>query len=205
MNGSTYETKDRKEKIETYEWDDVWIDFATAPEEKRVFYIGDSISRGIRRIATEKTGGKIHFDSFATSKAVDNPFFVPSVSLFAKQETRRDAVIFNNGLHGWHLDDETEYKKFYEEMVSFLIKEFAGTPVYIVLTTHVSDADRGKRVIARNNAALEIAKKYNLEVIDLYSASLENAHLLSSDGVHFSREGYEKLAEKILDTVCNVR
>ena len=39
---------------------------------------------------------------------------MPSVKLFAQQESRRDAVVFNNGLHGWHLDDSTEYAEHYE-------------------------------------------------------------------------------------------
>ncbi len=201
MDGFTYEFEDRKERLERYEWDNVIINLATTPEEKRVLYIGDSISVGTRNIATDKTGGKIQFDGFGTSKALDNPYFVLALSLFAEQEVRRDAVIFNNGLHGWHLDDETEYKKYYDEMISFLMTKFSGTPVYIVLTTHLANPDREKRVIKRNTAAIEVAEKYGLPVIDIYSVTLENANLLAADGAHFSNEGYEKIAEKIIETI----
>ena len=55
--------------------------------------------------------------------------------------------------------------------------------------------------MARNEVALEIAKKYDLPVIDLYTVSINNKDLLTEDGVHFTKAGYEKLAEKILETL----
>ncbi len=86
-------------------------------------------------------------------------------------------------------------------MISFLITKFSKTPVYIVLTTHLANPEREKRVIKRNTAALEIAGKYGLDVIDIYSVTLENADLLAEDGAHFTKEGYEKIAEKIIETI----
>lgn len=204
MSDFTYEKEDRENSLEKYEWDNVWIDTATDLSRKRVLYIGDSISCGSRRKATLTTNESILFDGFGTSKAVDNPYFKDSVKLFAKQEVRRDAVIFNNGLHGFHLDDSTEYKKHYEEMVKFLLEEFAGTPLIIVLTTHVADENRNNRVLLRNKAATEIAEKYGLKIIDLYSVSLENEDLLRPDGVHFTDEGYQKLVDEILNGLKGV-
>ena len=203
MGSFTYENNDRNEKLETYEWDNVWIDHADNPDARRVLYIGDSISCGTRHEATKKTNEELLFDGFGTSKGIDNPYFMRAVSLFAAQEGKREAVIFNNGLHGWHLDDETEYKNYYEEMIKALLKEFSDTPLYIVLTTYVTDAERANRVIVRNKVAAEIAKKYSLPVIDLYSVSLKHKDLISSDGVHFSKEGYEKLAEEIIKSLNN--
>ncbi len=205
MTGFTYEQNERKEKLETYEWDNLWIERATTPESTRVLYIGDSISCGTRRIATMRTNEKILFDGFGTSKAVDNPYFIDSVKIFAAQEERRDAVLFNNGLHGWHLCDETEYAVYYEKMVRFLMESFCDTPVFLVLTTHVSNEARDKRVVARNKIALEIAGKYNLHVIDLYSVTLENSSLLSNDGVHFVQEGYELIADTIIGEISSKR
>ena len=45
------------------------------------------------------------------------------------------------------------------------------------------------------------SEKYSLPVIDLYSVSLENKHLLTADGVHFTPDGYKKLAGKIVETL----
>lgn len=204
MNDFTYEEQDRKISLEKYEWDNVWIEHAPELSLKRVLYIGDSISCGNRRKATLLTNEEMLFDGFGTSKAVDNPYFKDSLKIFAAQEGRRDAVIFNNGLHGFHLDDSTDYKKHYEEMVKFLMEEFSGTPIFIVLTTCVEDEKRHGRVIERNKAAKEIADKYGLEIIDLYSASLKNKNLMRDDGVHFTDEGYEKLSEEIVTRIKDV-
>ena len=75
MTDFTYAFKDRKERLETYEWDNVWWECADDCETPRVLYIGDSISCGTRRFATEATENTILFDGVGTSKAVDNPLF----------------------------------------------------------------------------------------------------------------------------------
>ena len=85
-------------------------------------------------------------------------------------------------------------------MVRFLVKEFEGTPVLIVLTTHVADETTEQRVILRNNAAREIAERYKLPVVDLYaiSAAMDG---LSGDGVHFTEQGYQALAAELVAAV----
>ena len=200
MDKFTYETEDRNSELEQMEWDNVWWEQTSNSEAARVLYIGDSISCGIRHIATERSNGKYLFDGFGTSKAVDNAYFASAVSLFAKQQQRRKIVIFNNGLHGFHLDDTKEYKEYYEKQVQFLLEEFKGTPVALVLSTYVVGEDH-ERVIARNNGVREIGGKYNLPIIDLYTTSAEYKHLQIQDGVHYTTEGYEKMAEKLLEFI----
>ena len=166
-----------------------------------MLYIGDSISCATRRTATSASEDKILFDGFGTSKALDNPFFFDFVRIFAKQQKYRNAVLFNNGLHGWHLNDDVQYPYYFEEAVRFLLEEFKDTPVAIVLTTSVSDAEREQRVKRRNEAARRIADQYGLPVIDLYSVSAEFSALRKADGVHFTDAGYQKFAEQILRDV----
>ena len=181
---------------ETYEWDNAWIEHADSPDRKRVLYIGDSISCGTRHIATDLTGCNILFDGFGTSKALDNPYYADSLRLFAAQEGQRNAVLFNNGLHGFHLNDETAYREHYEKMAAFLVQEFKNTPIFILLTTHVSDEAQNQRVILRNQAAREIAKQYKLPVIDLYTVSAAMPDQLT-DGVHFTEDGHRLFAEHV--------
>ena len=197
----TYEFENKNERLETYEWDNVWWEHADKDDINRVLYIGDSISCGTRRIATETANGEMYFDGLGTSKGIDNPFFFDTISMFAKQQGSRSAVLFNNGLHGWHLDDENGYKCYYELMIQFLITEFDKTPVYLVLTTHVADGERDRRVVARNAVVCELAKQYGLPVIDLYTPTLENAQLISGDGVHLVKEGYQMLADCIIKEI----
>ena len=195
--------KENSAQFETFEWDNVWIEHADQPERKRILYIGDSISCGTRLIATAMTDKQLLFDGFGTSKALDNPWFQEALHLFAVQQCQRSAVLFNNGLHGFHLDDETSYRAYYEKMVQFLVKEFDGIPVFIVLTTHIADIAQNQRVILRNRAARDIAEKYQLPVIDLYSATEPIADQLT-DGVHFTEAGYRIIAKTLVEALGTI-
>ena len=201
MQEFTYEKENIQTPLETYEWDNVWWEQAPDTEKKRILYIGDSISCGLRQILTELADNQFLVDGFGTSKGIDNPFFSDSVRLFAKQQKAREMILFNNGLHGFHLEDSTEYRMYYEKMVQFLMSEFANTPIILVLSTCVADEARNKRVIERNQSVMEIAKQYNLPVIDLYKASEKYLKFRREDGVHFNAEGYQKLAQIVLEQI----
>lgn len=185
-------------EFETYEWDNLWIHQTGDESTPRVLYIGDSISQMTRTQATQASENKLLFDGFASSKALDNPYFCDSVALFAKQEKYRNAIIFNNGLHGWHLDDKTQYPLFYEKTVEFLLKEFKDIPLFLVLTTSVTSEETEKRVRERNEAVKSIAQKYALPIIDLHSVSLEYSHFRKDDGIHYMPDGYKRFAERIV-------
>ena len=200
MSTFTYEYSTTT-KLETFEWDNTWIDHANDRECARVLYIGDSISCGVRKLCTERSKGKFLFDGFGTSKALDHPVFFESVRLFASQQPRRDLILFNNGLHGWHLNDQKEYAAYYERMIQTIRREYPQTTLYLVLTTAVADEATNLRVNARNAVALDLARQYALPTIDLYTVSEQFSFLRATDGVHYTKEGYEKFADCILSTV----
>lgn len=196
MRDLTYEFDTKNTVLETYEWDNTWIEFANDKFANRILYIGDSISGDTRYYLNELLNDNALVDRFGTSKSLDNPYFFESLKVYTKQLPKIDAILFNNGLHGWHLNDDSEYPAHYEKMLEFLIKEY-NVPIYIVLTTFVKDIERNNRVIERNSAVLKIAEKYNLKTIDLYTASKENSFMMFEDGVHFVQEGYKLLAQTI--------
>ena len=198
---NTYEFTDRDERLEVYEWDSVWWEHASTEGVPRVLYIGDSISRATRGFATEVATEKIYFDNVATSKALDNPYFFDTIKLFAAQQVRCDAVVINNGLHGWHLEDSKEYKQHYENMILFLREFFKDIPVMLVLTTHVADPERDKRVIERNKAVCELAEQYGLDIIDFYKPVFEHSDLITEDGVHLFDDGSKILADVLVNSV----
>ena len=198
MGNFTYEFENRSQHLEEYEWDYTWIEHADKVDLPRVLYIGDSISCATRNVATEIADGALYFDGFGTSKAVDNPYFPDAIRLFAKQQGARKAIVFNNGLHGWHLDDETAYGQSYEQFLKFLLAEFPGTPVFLALTTAVRSEKRTPRIIARNQAVLALGEKYHLPVIDLYSLVDQNRSLISQDGVHLTEDGYRHIGQEIV-------
>ncbi len=204
MSEFTYEFENHAARLETYEWDNVWWEHAGTEGVPRVLYIGDSISCATRRMATEVAEEKIFFDGLGTSKGIDNPYFLDTVRMFASQQKERAVIAFNNGLHGWHLEDETEYKAYYERIIQFLMKEFSESPLLLVLTTHVVNPERAERVAVRNKVVLELAEKYGLMAVDFYSITKSHAELLSKDGVHLVPEGYKMLAECLVSSVKEV-
>ena len=194
----TYEFCDVSTPLETYEWDDVWFEKTGNGIAKRVLYIGDSISCGVRKNITKLSFDSILCDGYATSKAVDNAHLTTMISLVLSQQTKCDAVLFNNGLHGWHLPDE-EYLSGYENAVKFMLSK-TKAPLYILLTTTIK-GDRNDRVIKRNEFAKNVANKYNLQVIDLYDVSQKNINLMCDDGVHFVDACYEIFAQEIIKNI----
>lgn len=201
MKDFTYEFEHRSENLEVYEWDNVWWEQTGKKDAPRVLYIGDSISCATRRVATREAQSTVLFDGLGTSKALDNPFFYDTVNLYVRQQQGRQAVLFNNGLHGWHLDDETDYRKYYEKMIEFLKSKFEGTPVVLLLTTSVADPVREARVIVRNRVVMELAKKHELPTIDLYSITHMHPELRTGDGVHLTADGYSLLAKELVERV----
>jgi len=201
MSDYTYAAENREQALEKYEWDNVWWESADSTGVPRVLYIGDSISCQTRRVATDVAEEKIFFDGFGTSKAVDNPYFTQAIRMFAMQQGERFVVLFNNGLHGWHLDDKTAYKQHYERILQFLLEEFSNTPIVLLLTTAIADQDRDARVVERNRAVIELAQQYGLPVIDLYSVVRQHQEVLSEDGVHLLPEGCVVLANVLVEKV----
>lgn len=124
-----------------------------------------------------------------------------TLSLFVSQLPKVELILFNNGLHGWHLDDSTDYAKFYDEMVVCLIDNYPDIPLILVLTTYIKNETRLERVKVRNNEVLKIAEKYQLPVIDLFKVTEKNKEHLSEDGIHFTQEGYNIIAKEIVSAI----
>lgn len=196
----TYETENTTSELETFEWDNPWWEQAPDTKKTRVLYIGDSISYGIRRHATEISENTLLFDNFSTSKALDNPYFADSLALFAKQERYRSVVLFNNGLHGFHLNDSL-FERYYRKMIVYLKESFQNIPIMVVLSTTVGDTERRACIIRRNAIAQKIANENGLDVIDLFEASERMTELQTADLVHFNEEGFHALAKIVVDAV----
>ena len=185
-------------RLETYEWEETWWEQTGNHTARRILYIGDSISCGIRKLITKLSNGTVLCDGYGTSKAVDNPWLIPAIGL-CLQQSSCDAILFNNGLHGGHLSPE-DYERHYEKVLLSLLE--TKKPIYILLsTTDIVNPTRSARVPVRNAVAEKLAKKYDLPIIDLYTVAVENEKLHAPDGVHFPPEGYERMAQYILDAI----
>ena len=199
MSHFTYQVDETGVPLETYEWDRSWWEHTENKTAKRVFYIGDSISWGIRPEAQRLVKSEVLFDALATSKSLDNPYLLRTLELVLQQTASAEAILVNNGLHGWHLRDETDYPQFFRKLLEELKKYQPN--VAVILTTCVADPQRNARVLARNEGAASVAKELGCAVIDLYTPSLQCAH---RDGVHFNAEGYCSLAEVLVSHVREI-
>ncbi|MBE6912236.1 MAG: hypothetical protein E7473_06905 [Ruminococcaceae bacterium] len=88
-------------------------------------------------------------------------------------------------------------------MIAFLQSEFCNTPLVLIETTYVSDLVNSERVKMRNSMMRKLAEKYGVSIIDFFELSKENQHFLI-DGVHFTAEGYEILAKRLLDSLDGI-
>jgi len=205
----TYETNNT-EKLETYEWDNLWWEYANDTTKKdRILLIGDSISCGYRGLVNKELKGKIYADGLGTSKALDNPSFFPLISYVTSQQQNCRLIQFNNGLHGWHLSIE-EYKEYYQKMVSFLRESYSDKILILALTTPARNSKdllkldaRNDEVILRNQAVLEIAKTNNLPVNDMYAPLIDHPEYFTPDGIHLTTEGYQLLAKQCVELFSN--
>ena len=203
----TYQDHVTGTTLETYEWDNIWWEHAPDKETPRILAIGDSISCGWRGVLNRILDGKMYVDGFGSSKALDNPQLLPSISLMASQQPQCQIVLFNNGLHGFHLTTG-QYQAHYTTVLQMIKKQFAQQKVFVLLTTPVYDvavnppvlAERTKLVTARNQAALEVAASLDIPVIDLYTAVISHPEHFT-DGVHLTEDGYTLLANTILDAI----
>ena len=187
-------------KLETFEWDQFWLEHTEDTKSPRILYVGDSISVPTRAALNGNAGGKVRVDGLATSKALDNPWFAGTILSAAGQEGHCDLILFNNGLHGFHLDDTEEYPKLYADMIRFLRQKFPSVPIEIVLTTPVRAEDTEKRVLLRNEAARRIAGELGCGVLDYHSIP-GIADCIGADGVHLTPEGYGKLAALAMERI----
>lgn len=185
-------------KLEKYEWESLWWEEPENKDKRHILYIGDSISQG----TTPKLNAleeKLAVDNFATSKAVDNPNYLKSLEVFSLQNPGYDTILFNNGLHGFHLTDE-EYETHYENLFIKVKALFKDAKPYIILSSF-SKTDKETYTVPRNAAARRIAEKYGIEVIDFYTISKANENTISADKIHFTNEGYEMLAQEIIKRI----
>lgn len=193
----TYQHTLQDNSYETYEWDNTWHEHAPNSDKPRILYIGDSISCVARQCLNEAAKDRFYCDGYGSSRSIDDPFFQAQVLLFSQQQGYRNAILFNNGLHGWHLD-LASYTLAYENMVKFLMRSFPNVPIGLVLSTNVlNDPQRTEILIQRNQAVAEIAHKYGHPVIDLFSVSNQITEFYAPDGVHFTKAGYIHLARPL--------
>ena len=187
--------------LETYEWSYLWWD-KPSDGGKRILLVGDSITWGYRPFVQEHMADGVHIDTLATSKALDNFNYLRELAYVVEQNPY-DAVHFNNGLHGFHMDTAA-YRKHYVQVLDYLTDCLGAERVFVALSTPITEqeaafvyAAQNAVVTERNQAVLELAAAYGIQVDDLYALVDQNAAIRKGDGVHYNEDGQKLQGEAV--------
>ncbi|MBQ3083940.1 MAG: SGNH/GDSL hydrolase family protein [Clostridia bacterium] len=199
---------------ERIEWTRVWREEADR-ETKRVLLVGDSIIDGSKGMIQKYLPEGYAITSFATSKGVDDPFFIKEIELVCAQENYYyQAVYFNSGLH-FHEQTPEAYGSNYRNALEKLRGFLPDTPVVLGLSTPLTDGvadpskhetpitlrDTNETVLAYNEQVKALAAELSLPVFDAYGLMVPHPELKIFDGVHFSKEGNTLLGKAIAEAI----
>ena len=198
---------------EDIEWSDFWWSHEPDISKPRVLFIGNSITRGYFQAVSAKLAEKVNSDRYCTSRSIEDPSLFRETQI-AMGKYKHVVIHFNNGLHGWHLDS-ARYENGLRKYVKFLKSHQAnGCKLVYSLTTPVPSKEAGEKldpvrnrvVTERNRIARKIMEENGIPVIDLYGLmepELEK-YSASTGDVHYKREGYEIMAQKIGDEILKL-
>ncbi len=208
----TYEFEKAAEtKLETIEWDDLWFEYAPDQARKRILLIGDSITRAFRPFFNNLVRDKgMIGDQVATSKGLDNPFFIPLIDYVIAQQPGYQVINILHGTHAFHIPKE-EYRALYARFIAHLREKYPEKKILISSCIPIMDKDdlsrpaaRNQVILDRNEVASEVAAEFGLEYLNLYQKILEaNAReiVYIGDGVHVQEAGSRLLAEQVYQAV----
>ncbi len=191
------------------------------PSLPRILVVGDSISGGYRRFITEHFQGRAYVDYWVgggwfdwTVKEDDFPLLRAWDGVFSHGPY--DVVSWNSmTLHMWGDRQPSRcvperYPAQMRRVVDHLRRVAPDTRfIWVRCTPYTKTVDgkfeidpvKSERLVMFNNLTDEVMNEVGLPMVDLYSLCERHPELAGSDGVHWSNEGYRKMAEKIIETI----
>jgi len=190
---------------EQIEW--ISIRWHNDPDKKmkRVLLVGDSIVVGHGTRVHELLKEEMCVDYFATAKNITDIEFMNELE-FMLQRRNYELILFNNGLHGFNIEDDL-YEPALREVFSILKNKTphlawrTSTPMLNKENMEEFNPDRTPRVIRRNNDAAKLAKELDLPILDLYTPMSENKQFFNHDAVHYTEEGQQVQAVLVADFI----
>lgn len=192
---------------ENTEWLILRWEHATDTTLPRVLLMGDSIANQYAGEVSGRLQGKANVDLLATSKSICDPALLREVEIMV-QDYKYAVIHFNNGLHGFHLDDAA-YEAGLRRLVALLRKLqpqakliwAVSTP--IVEANNVANLAEGNATVLRRNAvAAKVTAELGLPSDDLYSISVGHPDYRNTgDGYHYNAAGRAVQAEAVARVV----
>jgi lysophospholipase L1-like esterase len=184
----------------------------------RVVLVGDSIRMGYAPFVAKRLDGKAIVISPAPN-GEDSGNVLRNLEAWVLKE-KPDVVHFNAGLHDLKLKNESyqvpmvEYEKNLKTILERIHKETKAEVIFAT-TTPIVDSLHAQRkagfdrleadVRKYNIAAVSIMKQAGVPINDLH-ALVEGGGtgtLMSTDGTHYTQEGYEMLAVAVTNSILD--
>lgn len=158
-------------------------EFAMDNNKYKIVFMGDSITEGgnFEYILNDTKNAGISGACIHDMKTV-----IPYITKYNPEKIY--LLIGINSLLNFNID---ECKKQYKEMINLMIESFPNTQ--IILETVLPTTQENPNIREFNICVKEIANKYNLNVLDLYSLYEVNDVLpidITTDGLHLTSVGY---------------
>jgi hypothetical protein len=210
---TTWSCATQKITRENIEWSDFWWGNEGDKTKPRVLFVGNSITRGYYAAVSTKLAEKANCDRYATSRSLEDPALFKETKM-AMGKYNHAVIHFNNGLHGWHLNNE-QYEKGLKKYVRFLKRhKTRNCKLVYSLTTPVPSSEEGVKldpvrnevVLQRNQIAMKIMQENGVQVIDLYGLMEPELEILnvSKGNVHYKKEGNDRMAGLISEEVLKL-
>lgn len=184
------------------------------PKLPRVLLIGDSISIGYTVQVRQKLAGianvhRVPVNAGATEVGIAN------IDAWLGNK-KWDAIHFNFGLHDAKYASRTEQRATRDQYIANLqslidtMRKHGAKHLVFATTTPIPEMLKygvatGGRVFdsieARNELAIELMKKNNVAIDDLYTLVKNNPGTGRDHDVHFTLEGYELLSTAVADSI----
>ena len=205
MSNITFDAEGKTKTLKEYiEWLRLWCEETSETKLPRIALIGDSITEGYFRLVQTALKGVALVDYLATSYSIDSDIYNTVIRSFV-DDSDYTVVHFNYGLHGYNVDEETYEArcKALLEYISQRAKVIVGTSTTVLASDLKTENLQWKeKICVRNECLRKIAEEYALSVDDLNKVSQELlGENRTSDGVHFSEQGYITLAESVVKSI----
>lgn len=151
-------------------------------------------------------------DFFGSSAYISDNMFWKQLELFLSfKEYRWSKAQIQIGIHGVKGFVETnrissleEWETYYDKLVMCIMNVVPD--LTIALTTPIIKTNNSStpyqywddEITKRNKIAAKIAEKYKLNINDLYTLMIDETH---RDAVHFTKEGSEKIAKTVAQSL----
>ena len=171
---------------------------------KNVLLIGDSVMNGFHQIVIDSLRENANVDYWLTPKHLNSEYLFSDLKIVLTSN-QYDVIQFNIGLHGWpkgRIKDD-EYIPLLEKYVQTLIENAKGAKLIWASTTPVTEQDRAElnmeinpTITQRNEWAIDVMKKHNIVINDLYGLVSNKLFLAKLDRFHWLEDGYGLMANQ---------